>query len=176
MDNVQHPPAFCKAHGIFPATAFELAPGASIAIINCLTSCPICHGPAEILPGTHSAFRDRISVILDPSVSLQALAALESLAKAVSENRISAVEAQRQAEDISSGTGRLFDFSNWDPQAKATLVGAIATAIALVVAAKLSSPTIINQPVIERAVPRLPNHPLPGLPGGAPYKSDERRV
>ncbi|WP_156150837.1 hypothetical protein [Hyphomicrobium sp. 99] len=179
MGQTQHPAALCKTHGIFPATAFSFAPGVNITLLGLSTTCPICGSISEILPGAYSAFKDRIDVLLDPSVSAEALVALRFILEAARDNKISQPEAKRQAEKIVPGSGRLFDIGNWGDQAKATLYASVIGAIALVTAAKLSassSSTTVIQPVIERIIPMPQEYkPLPGLPGGNPLNRARSR-
>jgi hypothetical protein len=179
MGNFRHPAAFCKTHGLFPATAFAMEPGAGVTILGCSTNCPICNATSEVLPGTYSAFQDRVDVLLHPSVSKELLAALTAVIEAARDNRISEQEARKQADKIVPGSGRLFDIANWSGQAKATLYGSIIGAIAMVAAAKIaSSPsqTVVLQPVIERVAAEPKDRgSLPGLPGGPPLKQKHRK-
>src|SRR6185312_8458720 len=164
MSQIQHPAAFCPTHGIFPATAFAFAPGVSLTILGMSTTCPTCGRISEILPGAYSAFKDRIDLLLDPSVSAEVLAALRTIVEAARDDKISAAEARGQAEKILPGAGKLFDI-NWSDQAKATLYAGIIGAIALIAAAKLSSSSqnVTVQPVIERVIERSihwSDHPM----------------
>jgi hypothetical protein len=124
--------------------------------------------------GAYSAFQDRVDVLLDSSVSKEALAALTRIVEATRDNKISEAEARKQAEAVVPGAGRLFDIPNWSDQAKATLYASIIGAITVIAAAKIASspsPIVIVQPVIERFVePPKNREPLPGLPGGPPLK------
>lgn len=179
MTRTQHPAAICKTHGIFPATAFAFEPGVNITLLGISTTCPVCGSISEILPGTYSAFKDRIDLLLDPAVSAEVLAALRLIVEAARDNKISQPEAKRQAEKVLPGSGRLFDIGNWGDQAKATLYASIIGAIALVAAAKVSSSsssTTVIQPVIERIIQTPQKHkPLPGLPGGHPLSKERDR-
>jgi hypothetical protein len=153
-----HPIAFCIEHGFFPASAVAFGGEAPpITIKGISTNCPICQGPSEIIPGKYEVVSDRLNLLLDPSISPTALAAVKDLAEAVSAGRISAEEAKRAAEKIHPKAGRLFDVANWSDQAKATLYAAIIGAAAVLGAAKIaSSPnqTVTINPVIERVIER----------------------
>jgi hypothetical protein len=157
VNPTSHPLAFCSIHGVFPATAVGFAPGATLTMINCSTNCPVCGTSSEILPGQYRSESDRLNVLLDPSISSAALAAIRKLALAVKEGRIDASEAKKEAEKIHPAAGKLFDVANWSDQAKATLFAAIIGATAVIGAARITStanqptkpPYIVVEQVIE---------------------------
>jgi hypothetical protein len=177
MAKLQHPLAFCRRDGFFPSMAFALAEGASVTIQGINTTCPKCGGASEILPGAYEAFGDRLQLLLDPSISHEALLALRPVVELLQRSAISLDEAKRRAEAVVPNGGRLFDIGSWSDQAKATFYAAIIGAIAVVVAAKLASATtqinIASEPAVERVVPRPApkGAPLPGLPGGPPLRT-----
>jgi hypothetical protein len=80
---------------------------------------------AEIVPGNCQAFSDRINVLIGPSISREALAALRQIAMQAQARQITPGEAKEKVEKIVPGAGRLFDVSNWSDQAKATLYASI---------------------------------------------------
>lgn len=110
----------------------------------------------EIVPGKYEAFSNHINLLIDPSISREALEALRKIALRAKAEKITPEEAKQEAEKVAPGAGRLFDVANWSDQAKATLYASIIGAIAVVGAAKLaSSTTTVNVvPTIERIVER----------------------
>ncbi len=174
---VSHPIAFCTLHGLFPATAIAIAPGASVGVLGCIITCPQCGTPSEIIPGTYLAHTnqagvDRINLLIDPSISLPALGAIRKLAERAQAGEISAEQAKREAEKIHPKAGKLFDIANWSDQAKATLYASVIGAVAIIAAARIASPpsqtTVIHPVVAERvvakpdALPLRPNAPKHG--------------
>lgn len=156
MADVQHPTAFCKSHGFFPATLIGIGPGAGGTFIDCKTSCPACGQMSEVVPGTYHAHADRINLLVDRSISPEALAALRRIAEQAKANQITPEEAKEKAEKIAPGAGRLFDVGNWSDQAKATLYASIIGAIAVIGAAKLAGSTtnVTVAPTTERVIER----------------------
>jgi hypothetical protein len=121
------------------------------------TNCPVCQGPSEIIPGKYEVGSDRLNLLIDPSISPAALAAIKDLAEAVHAGRITPEEAKSAAEKIHPKAGKLFDVANWSDQAKATLYAAIIGAAAVLGAAKIASSsnqTVTISPVIERVIER----------------------
>jgi hypothetical protein len=174
--SMQHPTAFCRVHGFFPAQAFALGPGSSVTITGCSTDCPACGAKSEIIPGNYQALSDCINLLLDASISPQALGALRKIAELAEAQKISAEQAKHEAERVVPGGGRLFDVSNWSDQARATLYASIIGAIAVVAAAKLSScssPNVVVHPTIERIIER-PIH-IPSIANMPKYKEKPRR-
>jgi hypothetical protein len=118
----------------------------------------------EIIPGVYDATADGLNVLIDPTISLEALGEIRRIIERLQQGDITVPEARAEAENISPKAGKLFDIPNWSDQAKATVLGAIIIAIATVEAARVASlPTqpVIVQPVIERVIqetnPRLKN-------------------
>ena len=152
------PMAFCPSHGIFQAVgtvAMENCVG--VTITGCETQCPRCGRRAEIVPGEYSTVGPKLNLIVDPSISPEALSALRDIVIRLQKDEITPEEAKASAEKLSPKLGGLFDIANWDGQAKATLYAAIIGATALLASAKISSneaPTINIQPVVERVIER----------------------
>jgi hypothetical protein len=147
-------------------------------MVGISTPCPLCGRASEILPGEYEVVGDQLKLLLDPSISADALLKLRTIAERLQRSEISLAEAKENAEAIAPKAGKLFDIGDWSDQAKATLYAAILGAIALVAAARASAPATVvnvtNRPVIERVVPpdaRQKKTPLPGLPGGPPLKT-----
>jgi hypothetical protein len=155
---VFHPAAFCAVHGIFPATLIPIESGGSAEFNNCVHSCPVCGCDSEIIPGRYEAGSDRLNVLIDPSISPSALAAIRNLAEAVRTGQLSSEDAFREAAKIHPRAATLFDVANWSDQAKATLYAAILGAVAVITAARIASApsqtVIVNPTVVERVVER----------------------
>ena len=148
--------------------------GASVTIENCVTNCE-CGRTCEILPGTYIAVRNQLRFLAASSISAEALKALRGIIEQLRDDTISTRAAEQQAEAIAPGGGRFVRFfeglSNKD---RREICIALIGAVAAILVAKCSSPTINNenkivvQPTIERVVPPPRNNILPGLPGGPP--------
>jgi hypothetical protein len=123
---MQHPLAYCRQHGFFPASAFAFAVGAKVNISGCSTSCPKCGTPSEIVPGAYDASLQTINVLVDPSISNDALAALRKLINRVETGEITPAQATVEAKKISPKLGGMFDPSTWSPEVKAAAIAAIA--------------------------------------------------
>jgi hypothetical protein len=154
---VHYPIAFCPDHGIFPAKAFPMAAGAAVHISGIDTNCPIpnCNRACEIIPALYEAKVDRLNVLLDPSISIETLAVIRSLALELQKGKITPAKAKKAAEKIHPAAARLFDISNWSDQARVTLYAAIIGAAAVIYAAKIASPpsqNVLVQLVVERIV------------------------
>lgn len=139
-----HPPAFCRGCGlIFPTRAIGLQ-NISVTLKGNAVTCPRCGQMAKIIDGTYSAYKDRLDIVLDPSVPQEARDALLALVKEVQANRLSLSEAKHRAKKINKKFGKIFDVSNWSGEAKATLFGSILMAGAALVgaAATLTAPLL----------------------------------
>lgn len=176
-DKAMHPIAFCPEHGFFPVTAFGLIGcGVKIHMRDLVTDCPACKRPSEILPGDYEVVGDRLQLLIDASISREALLKLREIAEQLQRAEISPQEAKRRAKAVAPKAAKLFDVTNWSDQARATVLAAIIGGISVIAATKLSSQTtvinITHQPVIERVVPEPQPRKmaLPGLPGGPPLK------
>ena len=164
MTQYHYPPAFCPEHGLFPAIGFRIDAGATDITVGSTIDCrePGCSRRCEIIPGVYDATLDGLNLLIDPSISPEALSAIRRITIRLQNGEISAPQAKAEAEKISPNAGKLFDIANWPPQAQATLYAAIICATAIIAAARMASspdPTIIVQPVIERVIqeerPRL---------------------
>ena len=152
-----HPPAFCPEHGLFEATALIIGSGATTTLIHCVTNCPRCGRGSEIIPGVYDATQKNLNVLVDKSISPEALGALRRIIERLQQGEISVHQARAEAEKISPNVAKLFDIANWSDQARATLYAAIIAAVAVVTAAKIASgpsQTIVIQPIIERIIER----------------------
>ena len=135
-------------------TRFNIAAGATASFIGSVTNCPEpeCSHKSEIIPGVYDAAADGLNVLIDPSISPEALGEIRRIVERLQQGDISVPEAKAEAEKVSPDAGQLFDIANWSDQAKATLYAAIIGAVAIVAAARVaSSPdqTVNVQTVIE---------------------------
>jgi hypothetical protein len=151
-----HPAAFCPAHGLFPAAAMSFAPGATLGVAHVKTNCtvPGCNEACEIIPGQYRAQdKNRIDLLLDRSISPEALAAINAIAVQLRDGAISTEAAQKEIERVAPQAAGLF--KGWTRGEKIAMASAIIAAIALL---KPSDHTVVNvQPVIERVVERPPS-------------------
>jgi hypothetical protein len=157
MDKMNYPPAFCPVRGLFPARAIAIGGGAkNISFHNVATNCPVCNRTSEIIPGVYDSTPVGLNVLIDPSISPEALDAIKRLAQQLQKGEISPEQAKREAEKISPKLAKLFDISDWSDQAKATIYAAIIGAVAVVIAAKIASTSRqtvnVNPVVIERVI------------------------
>ena len=104
-------------------------------------NCPKCGNPSEVISGVYDGTITGLNILVDPSISREALIALRNLAEQLQRGEISVSEAKNQAHLISPKATKLFDIENWTDQAKATLYASIIAAIGVVIAARLSSPS-----------------------------------
>jgi hypothetical protein len=153
---VLNPPAFCSQHGLFPVTAIAIDPGVTgTTFTDCGATCPRCGRVSEIIPGVYDATDDRLNILIDSSISPEALSAVRQLAERLQQGTITSVQAKEEAEKILPRLGKLFDVWNWSDQAKATLWAAILGGAAVIQAARIASApsqTVIVQPTIERTI------------------------
>lgn len=152
---MQHPIAYCTQHGFFAATAFAFAAGARLTIRGCSTSCPICGTPSEIVPGAYSAELDSMNLLVDPSISKDALAALSKLLNRVEAGEISPAEAAVEAKKISSKLGGLFDPSTWSPEVKAGAIAAVAYLLGQASGCDGAPVVNVYPPQVERPAPTV---------------------
>jgi hypothetical protein len=148
----RHPPAFCPDHGLFPVDAFVIGSTAfQTMVIDSVASCPRCGKPSEIIPGVYERTADGLNVLVDQSISVEALQAIRSIAQRLQRGEISVATAQAEAEKIAPSAERLFDFTNWPAEAKAALFAAIVIAAGQVISARMQARP--NQTVIIQTAP-----------------------
>jgi hypothetical protein len=136
-------------------TRFHIGVGSKASFIGSATNCPKCNRTSEIIPGVYDATVDRLNILIDRSITPEALGEIRRITERLQQGKISVPQAKVEAEKISPDAGQLFDIANWSDQAKATLYAAIIGAVAIVVAARMASPpnqTVKVQPVIERVI------------------------
>lgn len=92
-----------------------------------------------MLPGRYDAVGSHLNILLDESISAEALGKLKGIAERLQRDEISPAQAKAEAEKVTPKAGKLFDIADWSDTAKATLYAAVIGAVALVVAAKVSS-------------------------------------
>lgn len=142
------PLAFCPEHGFFEAPFVNIGFASTVTFNSILVDCPICRRVVEVLPGEYTSTPDGLNVLLDPSISKEALNALKRLAERVAEGEVSPEEADAEAARISPRLKGFFSRIDWPNQ----IVGAAVAAAITLAAARLptepSTPqTVINNPV-----------------------------
>jgi hypothetical protein len=153
-----HPLGFCKTHGVFPVRTIEISDATNSAFVGCETNCPMCNAMGEIIPGTYSKTAEGLNVLLDPSISPDALAAIRDIAERARAGKITPEQAKSEAEHIKPGLGKLFDIGNWSDQAIATLYQGVIVAVGAIIAARIAlspSPNIEVTPIVERVIERV---------------------
>ena len=134
-----YPYAFCTTHGLFEVRGFGMqqsGPG-HISLIGCTTRCPACGKLSEVVPGQYSDIEGRLNLLLDPSISPEALRAIRSIAERLSRNEITPEEAEAEAEKVAPPLKKLF--SKLNTEAAAMIVAAIMQCAVAIYAAKMSN-------------------------------------
>lgn len=125
-----YPPAFCPVHGLFPATAFPVRPGVLEAnYVGTRQGCPApgCNRIGEVISGIYSAgAKGALNVLLDPSISPEALEALKDLISKVETGEITPEQAQEKAASFEPKFTEFFSKIDWPNQAVGLFVGVIA--------------------------------------------------
>jgi hypothetical protein len=154
-----HPAAFCPVHGLFPVVGMILTPGSINTFVHCATNCSVrgCIATCEIIPGEYRP-RDkgRLDLLLDASISAEALAAIREVAAKLRDGAISSAEAQKEIQRIAPQLSGLL--KGWTHAEAIAFAGVIVAAIALLKPSP--PPTITVQPVIEKIVERPPDNLL----------------
>jgi hypothetical protein len=153
-----HPLAFCPVHGIFPATGFAFSSGAEF--VDCRTDCFVrgCPSSCEVISGKYDATAYGLNILIDPSISRDALEAIKTIALKMKTGAITPQQASEEVSKIAPQVGGLFQ--NWTrAEAIALATPLIAALTAIIVARSSPSPstTITIQPVIERTIERGPD-------------------
>ncbi|MFL5015099.1 MAG: hypothetical protein ACJ8EW_02705 [Rhizobium sp.] len=140
----QHPPAFCTKHGLFLATQMVLDQGSTASILWSETSCPACGASSEILPGFYQVLKDRLDVLIDSSITADALRALQDIALRLQRNEITTAQAVDEAVRISPKLRNIF--RGLKQETVAAVAAAIIAAVTAIYIAKTSNATsvIIN--------------------------------
>lgn len=157
---IHHPPAFCTQHGLFPATQFGLEDVVEGTLVGCKVSCPKCGRLSEIIPGRYDAIGRQLSILIDPSISQEALAAIRELVGKVERKELTPEQAAAEAKKISPTLAGLFDPATWSPEVKAAIIGVVGLLLAQSSSCSVNinySPTTIER--IERAHPQPPLAP-----------------
>jgi hypothetical protein len=155
MSKASYPPAFCSVHGLFPAVgSIGLGAGSSIKILNSVTNCrtPGCNQTScEILPGEYRASdKGHLDLLLDPSISPEALAAIRELATKLHDGQITPEEAKTEISRIAPQAAGIF--KGWT---RAEMIAGAGLIVAILALAKPSSaPSVTVQPIIERTIER----------------------
>ena len=161
-DNTMHPLAFCPRHGLFEAKGIRFGPNAKRAALLGLTySCPLCRTASEVIPGEYSMYGDRLDVLVDPTISVDALVALRNIVLRLQRRELTAEEAEREASKAAQNFGGLLNFRTWPPEARAIVIAALIAAIGSIIAARSTPPDVISvniRPVTER-ISEAPKEP-----------------
>jgi hypothetical protein len=93
-----HPIAYCPDHGFFPVAAFGLiGSGVKTFMHGVSTNCPSCNRTSEILPGEYEVVGDRLQLLVDTSISREALFKLREIAELLQRAEITPDEAKKRA-------------------------------------------------------------------------------
>lgn len=133
--------AFCKTHGVFPTDDFPtLGGGTSINIPGpSSVPCRRCDAISEIIPGRYEATAaGKLNILIDPSISPEALAAIKDIAERALAGTIRPEEAKKEAEAVHPRAGTLFDPTSWT-QPQAIVYAAIIAAVGAVLAAGITA-------------------------------------
>jgi hypothetical protein len=149
--------AFCPVHGLFKSSAMALSPGSTFHAVNLGTNCCVrgCTYVCEIIPGLYKGTEHGLSVLIDQSVSKEALAALRTIAENVRDGKITPRQAEEQAKKIAPTAAGIF--SNWTRAEALTVAGPIIAALTAIYIAKSTpspAPSVVIQQVIEQKIER----------------------
>jgi hypothetical protein len=151
-----HSLAFCPYHGVFQARSIRSGSDTKRAALLGLTSaCPRCRTASEIIPGDYSVYGERLNVLLDPTISLDALMALNTIVLRLQTGELTAELAEGEARAAAESFGGLLNFRTWPPGTRAMVIAALVTAVGSIIAAR-SAPRDVIHPVTEpvSAVPK----------------------
>lgn len=131
--------AFCKTHGVFPTDDVPyFGEGQSINITGLNVRCRRCGAISEIIPGRYEASAGKLNILIDPSISPEALAAIKDIAERALAGAIRPEEAKKEAEAVHPTAGALFDPTSWT-QPQAIVYAAIIAAVGAVLAAGITA-------------------------------------
>lgn len=180
-EDMGHPVGFCKKHGFFDVPSIGIsAKGVGLRV---KVPCPTCFDFCEVLPGEYSFEAGHLSLLLDESVSPEALKAILDIAARASRKEITAEQAKQEAEKISPKAGRLFDIADWSDNAKAVLYAGILNAAAMLAPHLMGSgkeqssapATVVVERVIDRQKDVLRDSTaLPYIPIPTPRPEEPR--
>ena len=114
MAKLFHPPCFCPVHGLFAATHMVIGEHATSTFIGSTTTCPICRRQADILPGTFQGSPEGLNYFADPSISVQALSALQKVITEYQTGLITKDEAIETTKKIDPKIAETVKFWEWD--------------------------------------------------------------
>lgn len=149
------PIALCPVHGIFEATGFASFGefNRNISYVGCTTSCPKCGRRSEVIPGTYNPAADGMNILLDPSISAEALAAIKIIAQRAVAGTITPAAARAEIEKIEPRAASVFDFKSYsigDKLAAFALLISLVDAAANLRAADPPTTIIHNQTVVQQ--------------------------
>lgn len=145
---VYKPLAFCPEHGIFEYNGIRSDGPVKVVMTGCETNCASCGRMCEVLPGEYEFAGERLNLLLDNSISSEALKAVRELAEKVQAGEITEEEAVKEAKKVAPGLSALFRFSDYSPEARAHILGAIITSVSIITAAKIATPPTQNVNVV----------------------------
>jgi len=156
MNEIKHPLAFCIDHGFFHAQMIGLS-GSRVGFRNIQVGCHVrgCGRACEFIPGEYDTTTEKLNVLIDPSISPEALAALKDIIEKVLDGKLAPELAEAAVRKIAPKAVGLF--KNWTRAEVIALAAPLLAAITAIVIAKTTPPatTIVNvQPVIEIVVER----------------------
>lgn len=149
---MHHPLAYCPDHGIVPAIGIGFAGhGYNNSIIGCSCSCPVpgCSRVIEIIPGVYNHDQEAVTVSISPSISPQALRALEKITKDLASGKISQEQADQLAETLPDEARRVYRKARTLNGPVAAVVASLITSIAGLAATTISGRSIIRAAEIQ---------------------------
>jgi hypothetical protein len=173
---IQSASAFCPERGLFPAVGFALGGGSSITFVGCVANCIVqgCSRNCEIIPGRYRpSDKGRLDLLLHPSISTEALAAINAIAVQLRDGVISPEEAEAKVQEVAPAATGLF--AGWTRAEKISATGLLIAALALLKPSAAPS-VVVQPPVIERVIERMPDwmssSALPRVPMPKPRPKD----
>lgn len=156
MSESLHPPGFCPIHGIFPVVSVGIQPGRkNIRLHDLGVDCPWCGQSCEVIPGVYDSSQSVLNILLDESISPEALSAIRGIAERLQRGELTLRNAKVEAERLSPKAARIFDFKDWSGRDTATACLSIIAIVTTLLTTKCNPAptTVVNiQPVIERVV------------------------
>jgi len=121
-----------------------------------------------VISGVYNSHAKGLNVLLDKSISPEALKLIKDIAEKLQRDEMSLDEAKTEVEKISPEVGKLFDVKNWGEQAQSVVLGSIIGAAALIIASTINSQSnnsdmidakpisTIEQVINEHEQPKIP--------------------
>ncbi|KZL25675.1 exodeoxyribonuclease VII small subunit [Pseudovibrio sp. Ad37] len=162
--------AFCPTHGLISIPSlFSIAAGSgsSIAFKNLGTNCPICGATSEILNGVYTkTLQGRVNCLLQPGISIEAMRAIEALARRLQSGNVTLEEARNEVSksgpEVKSLFNKLFgDLDTWDPQARAQVMAAVIGGVTVLSAAAMTASATVIAPMAGEIAKAYMKQPIP---------------